>query len=263
MNILYPEKLKKRKMVPGKVSRSRNHNIYKYLAEAAGLALFMISACLFTALLEYPGTGIRNIIPSDFIRRIPMGIAMGLTAYGIITSPIGKRSGAHINPAITIAQLRLGNINGIDAFFYILFQFIGGLFGVLLCAMILGDIISDHYVNYVVTIPGKSGVLAAALGEFVIAVVMISMVLYTSSTKKWKSFTPLLAGILVMLNVIFEAPYSGFGMNPARTVASALPAGNWTGIWIYILIPVAAMLLVAECFLIYKKKKQYRLQSEI
>src|SRR5688572_13107508 len=98
-------------MVPGKSSSPFNSNIYKYFCEAAGLAIFMMSACLFTALLEYPGTGIRNVIPSDFIRRIPMGIAMGLTAYGIIASPIGKRSGAHINPAITIVQLRLGNID--------------------------------------------------------------------------------------------------------------------------------------------------------
>lgn len=241
-------------MVQGKGVNLFKDNIYRYLAEAAGLCLFMISACMFTALFEYPGTGLRYTIASDFVRRIPMGFAMGLTAYAIIISPLGKISGSHINPAISIVRFRLGELSFTDTVFYIVFQFAGGLTGVLISAFLLGSIIQNTHVNYAVTIPGAKGFAGAIAGEVIIAAIMIAMVLVTSNHKKWKATTPLLAGILIMLNVVFEAPYSGFGMNPARTVASAWPAGVWTGIWIYICVPVVTMLLVAEVFLFFRRK---------
>ena len=75
--------------------------------EAAGLGIFMISAGVIATILEYPGWPVRQIIADPFWRRVLMGIAMGLTAIGIIYSPWGKRSGAHINPAITLTFLRL------------------------------------------------------------------------------------------------------------------------------------------------------------
>ena len=82
----------------------------EYLMEAAGLGMFMISACLFGTLLEYPGSPVHNAIADPMLRRVLMGFAMGLTAIGIIYSPWGKQSGAHINPSITMTFFRLGKI---------------------------------------------------------------------------------------------------------------------------------------------------------
>ncbi len=67
----------------------------EYLMEAAGLGIFMISACIFATALEYPGSPLRQSIANPIIRRGLMGLAMGLTAVGIIYSPWGKQSGAH------------------------------------------------------------------------------------------------------------------------------------------------------------------------
>ncbi|MFQ5683048.1 MAG: hypothetical protein ACE5HC_07220 [Candidatus Binatia bacterium] len=75
--------------------------------EAAGLGIFMVSACTFGTILEYPASPIHQAIADPFLRRILMGLAMGLTAVGIIYSPWGKQSGAHINPAITLTFFRL------------------------------------------------------------------------------------------------------------------------------------------------------------
>src|SRR6266498_5363858 len=104
----------------------------EYLMEGAELGLFMISACLFVALLEHPDSPVRQALPDPFLRRVLMGIAMGVTAVAIIFSPLGKRSGAHFNPAVTLTYLRLGKIALPDAVFYILFHFVGGIAGVLL-----------------------------------------------------------------------------------------------------------------------------------
>ena len=127
----------------------------EYLMEAAGLGVFMVSACLFGILLEYPGSPIQQAITDPFLRRVLMGLAMGLTAIGIIYSPWGKQSGAHLNPAITF--FRLGKIAPWDATFYVLAQFAGGVAGVLLAAAALGGRIAHPSVLYVVTVPGAYG----------------------------------------------------------------------------------------------------------
>ena len=66
------------------------------------------------------------------MRRGLIGVAMGLTAIALIYSPWGKRSGAHMNPSVTLTFWRLGKIKSIDALFYIVFQFLGGWVGVAL-----------------------------------------------------------------------------------------------------------------------------------
>lgn len=124
----------------------------EYLMEAAGLGLFMISAAVVTALLEYPHSPLYALLPDPFFRRTLIGMAMGLTAIGIIYSPWGKRSGAHLNPAVTVTFFRLGKIRGVDAFFYVLAQFVGGLIGLLVAVMAVGMAIEHPAVNYAATV---------------------------------------------------------------------------------------------------------------
>src|SRR5947209_10287552 len=91
---------------PGASSRTFLESIAghwpEYLIEAAGLGLFMLSACTFGVLLEHPMSPVSAWIESPMARRALIGIAMGLTAIGIVYSPWGKRSGAHLNPALTL-----------------------------------------------------------------------------------------------------------------------------------------------------------------
>ena len=77
---------------------------------------------------------------------------------------------------------------------------------------------------------------------------MMLMILYTSNRLPLMRYTGLFAGVLIVLYVTAEAPLSGFGMNPARTVASALPSGNWRGIWIYFMAPVLGMLAAVDAY---------------
>ena len=94
---------------------------------------------------------------------------MGLTAVALIYSPWGKRSGAHMNPAVTLTFLRLGKIARWDAAFYVCAQFAGGLLGVLLSAAVLRDAFTAPPVRYVATLPGTLGAVGAFAAEFVIS----------------------------------------------------------------------------------------------
>jgi aquaporin Z len=218
----------------------------EYSFEALGLGLFMVSACLFGALLEYPASAAHLAIPDPTARRVLMGVAMGATAIGIIYSPWGRRSGAHINPAVTLAFFRLGRVPLPDACFYVIAQFAGGAAGVLIAFWIAPVALMHPSVNYVVTVPGATGLAAAAVAELAISFGLMLVVLTVSGSPRSAPYTGLVAGALVAVYIALEAPYSGMSMNPARTAASAVVARVWTAWWMYFLVPPVAMLLAAE-----------------
>jgi aquaporin Z len=214
----------------------------KYVDEARGLGLFMISAAFFDALLQYPGLPFRHLIASAFLRRFLVGLAMGLTALYIFTSKFGKQSGAYINPAVTLIRYRLGDIGFIDAVGYTVFQLIGGSLGVYLVVLIFPLWMKHPDVNYIITVPGKAGIIVAFILEFLISFLLIAAVLFMGIQKKWDQYTPYLVSAMITLFITFEAPYSGMSMNPARTFASAIVAGQWNSFWLYCIAPVIGML---------------------
>lgn len=225
-----------------------------YSMEAICLGLFMMSASFFGAALEFPGSPLHKILPNDFVRLCFMGMAMGVTATLIIYSPMGKLSGAHMNPALTFSFVRLGKIKMTDAIYYSIFQCIGGIAGVTLMSLVIGDALKDPHVNYVVTAPGRLGVALAFIVEIVIAYGMMTMVLTTSNHPKLSKYTGVIAGVLVMSYVILSGPISGFSMNPARTIASAVPAMDFGSFWIYMTAPFIGMFAAAEVFKQFKGK---------
>jgi aquaporin Z len=162
--------------------------------------------------------------------RALMGLAMGLTALGLVLSPWGKRSGAHFNPAVTLTFYRLGKIAPFDAAFYVLAQFAGAAAGVLIAAALLRSALAHPAVHYVVT-AGAYGDAVAFAGEVAISFGLMIAVLAFANTPTWNRFTPAVVATLIALCITFEAPLSGTSMNPARTLASALPARFWDALW--------------------------------
>jgi aquaporin Z len=227
----------------------------EYLMEAGELGLFMISACLFTALLEYPGSPAVRLIPSSFVRTALIGLAMGATAVAINFSSWGKQSGAHINPAITLTFFRLKKVEPWDAVFYVLAQFAGGIAGVWVSAIFLGVIIRHPAVNYAVTRPGPAGAGVALIAEIIISFLLLLTVLIVSNSRSWNRFTPVFAGTLVATYITFEGPLSGMSMNPARTFGSAFMAWSFDGLWVYFVAPPIGMLLAAEVYLRFRSAR--------
>ena len=179
-----------------------------------------------------------------------IGIAMGATAIAIVCSPLGKRSGAHFNPAVTLTFWRLGKIGGWDALFYALAQSVGAVAGVLAFQLVAGKaVIADPSVNYVATLPGEAGVAWAFVAEVLISFGLMLTVLHVSNSKRLNRYTAFFAGSLVAIYITFEAPISGMSMNPARSLGSALPGGIWDGLWLYFVAPSIGMLAAAQVYL--------------
>jgi aquaporin Z len=218
----------------------------EYAMEAALLGLFMLSACLFTVLLFHPASPVPARLPDPFVRRLLMGLAMGGTAVTLNYSGWGKRSGAHYNPVVTLTFARLGRIAPVDAAAYVAAQFAGGILGVLVAMLLVGHLVSDAAVRYAVTVPGPDGIGVAFTAEVFISFLLMTVVLSLANHPRYGRLTGLAAGVMVATFIVVESPFSGMSMNPARTVASAVWAHDWTALWIYFAGPALGMLAAAQ-----------------
>lgn len=225
----------------------------EYLMEGACLGLFLISAAAFGVLLEHPQASVHQAIDSPLLRRALGGLAMGLTSVALVCSPWGRRSGAHMNPALTMTYWSLGKIHALDAWFYLAAQFLGATLGIQIADLLIGMPLRHGAVNYVVTVPGQGFSKGEAFAaEFAISCLLMLVVLYVSNHKRLSRWTPFFAGSMVALYIFLEAPVSGMSMNPARTFGSAWGANEWTALWVYFAAPLLGMLcagqIYARCF---------------
>lgn len=146
---------------------------------------------------------------------------------------------------MTLAQLRLGRISRRDALFYMIAQLFGGAAGVGLAYAVLGETLAAPATRFCVTVPGDAGEGVAFVAEIGMSFAM-AMVSLSLSSSRHARFTSVAAGLLVALYITFEAPLSGMSINPARTLASAVFAHDYGGLWLYMTAPPLGMLLAAE-----------------
>lgn len=224
-----------------------------WLIDGSLLGLFMMSVGLFVPLIEYPGWPVRQAIDSPWIRRLLIGIAMGLTAIVLIYSPLGGRSGAHMNPALTLTYWRLGRIKPVDAIGYITAQLIGGWLGIAVISVLMGSAFGGEPILYASTRPGLGGPWVAFVAEASMTFVLMTVVLHASNRARFARYTGVFAGLLVATYITIEAPLSGMSMNPARTLASAVHSGLFDALWVYFLAPPLGMAAAAA---LYKRTKR-------
>lgn len=227
----------------------------EYLMESVELGFLSFMACAASALFRHHASPVAHFFEGhNFLQRLAVGLTMGITIVVIAYSPMGKRSGAQINPAVTLTFFRLGKIRAADTFFYILFQFAGGIAGVAFAGLTLGSLVSAPEVSFAATKPGSSGIAIAFFAELLISAIIMGTVLYFADHKKIMHKTGLYVGMLYALYITLEQPISGASMNPARTLGSAIMTGSWSGTWIYFTAPLIGMLLASEVFLWTKGK---------
>ncbi|OUJ76033.1 MIP/aquaporin family protein [Hymenobacter crusticola] len=228
-----------------------------YLTEAAGAALFLIVASLTTIVVKHPASPLHAWVgDSPYLGRTIVGLVIGVLIVLMVYSPWGRRSGAHFNPAVTLAFWQLGKVHRIDAVWYVLFQLLGAVTGAQLVKLLLGTWYAHPQVNYVVTKPGEDGLLVALGAEFVISLVLMLVLLLTLHSKPLHNKAGWLLGTLLAVYIIFEEPYSGMSTNPARSLASAVAAGHYASLWLYLVAPVLGMWLATLMFkLLYHGQK--------
>jgi len=217
--------------------------------EAAELGTLMFSICVTGALLYSHDSPLRGLPLSLTEKAAVMGVIVATTTFFIIRSPYGRRSGAHLNPAITVAYLWLGRVHPWDAVNYVVAQFAGGLAGVFLASQVLGHHLSAEPVRYVVTLPGEYGRPIAFLAEFLLSALLMGIVLHATNHRRLARLSPLFVALITVFYYALCPSISGFSVNPARNFSSAFFAWIWQGIWIYFAAPCLGMLAAAAVYI--------------
>src|SRR6478672_3539543 len=201
-----------------------NLNKKYYLIELVGT--FILVYAITSAATVYSKSGQLGVIGIGLVH------AFVLTA---IVFAIGYKSGAHVNPAVTVAFLITKRMNAIDGIFYIIFQIIGGILAASVVFAILGPAISSS-----VTLPADNNVIRAFLLETAMTFTLVYIVLTTAATasNKIAPLAGLAIGLTLGFNVIFGGSISGGSLNPARSFGPALITGNLSYNWIYWIAPV-------------------------
>jgi aquaporin Z len=210
-------------------------------AEFGGTALLVAVGLSFVILDFGSGSPMQGIIPSESLRRLVTGFLFGATGGLIAISPLGKISGAHINPVVSFAFWVKGKMRGTHALGYGLSQLAGAVAGSL-PLLIWGPI--GRSIEFGATQPGGGySPWVALLGEIATTFAMVLLLLFFVSHRRIRRFTPMLFPFLYAVMVFLEAPLSGTSTNPARSLGPAVLSGDWVSWWVYWAGPLLGALL--------------------
>ncbi|MBT8234219.1 MAG: aquaporin [Saprospiraceae bacterium] len=211
----------------------------RYIAELIG-----------TFALVFCGTGaiIINDITNGSVTHVGIAITFGLIVTAMIYT-FGNLSGAHINPAISIAfsftkafkkRLLLG---------YIIAQLVGAI----LASLILSFLFTDHE-SLGATMPFGSWQQTFIL-EIILTYFLMLAIVFVSQNADLNKFTGLVVGGTVMLEAMFAGPITGASMNPARSIGPAVVSGNLTLLWVYIAAPIVGAILASITYNLLNNNK--------
>lgn len=205
----------------------------------------LVSGGLSAVVLDF-GTGspIFGVIRSHSARLLLTGLLFAGCGSLVAISPLGRRSGAHLNPSVTLAFWTQRHMKGSDAVAYSVAQCLGGLAGTEVLRL-WGQRAASVRFGLTAPAPGFGSWDAVGVETLMTAVLILTIFVFVSSPRTAR-LTPLAVWIVVAVLVWQGAPYTGTSLNPARSLGPAIVTGDWTNYWVYVLGPLGGA-LVAAC----------------
>jgi aquaporin Z len=214
----------------------------EWAAELVGTALLVFAALSTVTLMFHPGSAVLDWIPSQSARLLLLGLVFAVIIIALATSPIGRLSGAHLNPAVTLAFWITGHVHPHDLFGYWTAQLVGGALGAFALRLVWTRTAGG--VGYGAITP-EVGPWSAVLIEAVMVGLLLGAMFASLSAPTLVRWTPVVAGLAVAMATWLGAGYTNTGLNPARTLGPNLVAGQWQDWWVYLVGPMAGAALVA------------------
>jgi aquaporin Z len=212
----------------------------------AGTALLVLVGLSIVIVMFGEGSPAARVVPGEAVRRAIAGFLFGLTGAAIALSPLGKASGAHINPAVSFGFWFVGKLRPELLPVYVSAQLAGAVFGCL-PLLLWGRL--GRSVLYGATVPGDGfGLAAVFAGEVLTTFAMITLLAVFLAFRNLRRFTPFLFPPLYSFMVAVEAPVSGTSTNPARSLGPAVVSGRWDAWWIYWVGPLFGAFLALLLF---------------
>jgi aquaporin Z len=226
----------------------------EWLCELIGTAFQLFCGFGVVALFEAPGSALRRDAGPGWLRLLIIGSAFGLLGAIVATSPVGRRSGAHLNPAVTIGFWARGHTSPPDVAGYVAGQTLGAISAAAAFQCCWRNWATE--VNHARTVPGPhTGLPAALLIEIALTGCLVFTIFDMVSSTRTARYTPLVVtGVLAVL-IRVGAPYTGASMNPARTFGPDLVANQYHALVIYLIGPPIGALAAAGAFTLFVKER--------
>lgn len=218
--------------------------IKKFISEFVGTLLLVFFGC---------GTAVaaNKYVASVFGEGLSFNMLLIAFAFGLILMAlvytIGRVSGSHVNPAVSIACLIDGRISVLECVYYIIAQVVGGIAGAMLLSFIFASNASLGANGYgALSALGTTTTLQVALViELILTFIFVLVVLAT--TKKENCFSGLAIGLTLTLVHIMGLPFTGTSVNPARSIGPAIITGGLAleQLWVFIVAPIVGGILAA------------------
>lgn len=217
------------------VARPGGWQIGAYVAELVGTAA-VIAIGLSAATLDFGASSpVPRHVPSEALRRLLTGTVFATAGALAVYSRLGKRSGGHFNPAVTLAFYRLGKVTRRDAVLYVVCQVLGAVAGAFAVWAVWGALARSVHVG--ATVPGSHGAPVAFVAEVLMAIALVFLIVEVVSHPRVAPLTPVIAGALAVTFVVLIAPISGTSLNPARSLGPAVFGHELGVLWIYLIAP--------------------------
>lgn len=213
-----------------------------WFAEAVGTALFVLGALSSAALILGRGSPLEGAVPTESLQFLVVGLLVGAWVGALVVSPLGRLSGAHLNPAVTLAFSLLGRVSLHDVVGYVIAQLVGAIAGAAVFGLAWGSIADS--VGGGVTHPTIETPLAVGL-ELAMTAILLAMILLFVSRERLIRWVPLMLWPLLGLLIWQEGPYTGTSLNPARSLGPAVASSDFGDLWLYFVAPAAGALLTA------------------
>jgi len=173
-------------------------------------------------------------------QKVAIALAFGLAILAAVYA-FGHVSGAHLNPAVTIAQVVSGRTPAAAAVPYIVAQVVGALLGALAARLAFGESVAPS-----ATQPGEVGADGAFLAEVILGFILVLVVKGTAVDDRSEGPAAGMAiGLTIAAGHLAMIPVSGASFNPARSIASAVLGGELGDLWIYLIAPVIGAVAAA------------------
>ena len=222
------------------------------VAELVGTALLVLVGLSLVILMFGTGSPFVRMVPDEGVRRLITGFLFGSTGALIALSPVGRVSGAHINPVVTLAFWLMRKMPVRDAAGFVLAQLVGAILGSV-PLLVWGAM--GRSVAFGATLPGEGySTRIVLMGEVVTTAALIAGLCVFLGFRRLRPFTPGMFPFLYAFMVWAEAPISGTSTNPARSLGPSVVSGAWQGWWIYWVGPVLGTLVavLAMSFLAHR-----------
>ena len=222
----------------------------EYFAELAGtacLVFFGLSAVVFDFAPDLP---MSHWLPNPSLRLLLNGILFAGSGSLVVISPLGRLSGGHINPSVSLAFWLSGKMHARDFVGYVVGQMLGGLLGA--TALVLAWRGHAATVRNGMTLPGAGFPLWFVFDcEVALTGLLVFLIFIFVSSKRLLHWTPLMNWIVVAMMVWLEAPISGTSLNPARSFGPALVSGTYTAQWLYFIAPLLGGMMGLAAFKLF------------